>query len=172
MSINSLKFVEKISKCIYSHKTVNNTKIFDLLKKYNASDWKNYTYYQNNKYEQYSEAYLFNKTTKHKLKYFNNKMAYPELLKIDNNEIYKRELNIKIIRWDPFYSGCYHFHENNACYYKVLEGVLHETVNMEDTELTKVIEKNDIGFIHDRMGPHKIKNLIDDYSYSLHVYYK
>ena len=25
-------------------------------------------------------------------------MAYPEILKIDNDEIYKRELNIKIIR--------------------------------------------------------------------------
>ena len=32
MSINSLKFVEKISKCIYSHKTVNNTKYLIYLK--------------------------------------------------------------------------------------------------------------------------------------------
>ena len=173
MSFNSLKFIEKVSKCLTSYKNVtNNPKIFDLLKKYDASEWKNMTFYRNSKCEEYSEAYLINKINMHKFKYFYNTIQYSEIQRIYGNEKQDIDLIIKFIRWDPYYKGDYHFHDNNSCYYKVLEGALHETVRVENTELTKVIKKNDIGFIHDRMGPHKIKNLINDYSYSLHIYYK
>ena len=81
---------------------------------------------------------------------------------------------LKLIKWHPNYEGVLHGHNNQHCYFKLLEGSLNEVIVNTDSkrERERIYEINNIGYISDKIGQHKIKNLSNDYSYSLHVYFK
>ena len=138
--------------------------ITSILKAYIGDDWHNQEYTQRNKYEAYSEAYIF---TPYLLKTKYKDVVNPKT--ITNND-----LIVKLIKWDPNYEGLLHNHDNNYCYFKILKGELNETIvnSKLKNNLEKTHKKDDIGFICDSIGEHKIKNLSDDFSYSLHVYFK
>ena len=94
-----------------------------------------------------------------------NEYTYNKSIVYENNlfEIY-------IITWDILQKSQIHDHPKN-CFMKVLQGKLEEQkydIDLKNTSIT-VLQKDDISFIDDK-GYHKIKNIHDDVTVSLHVY--
>lgn len=80
--------------------------------------------------------------------------------------------DVLLLKWSPNCVSPIHDHPDNGCYLKVLYGNLLETLydkNVIKIGVTK-LEKGMINYIHNNIGYHSIKNLNDDWSYTLHVY--
>lgn len=164
--ITSLKELNKILfKGIFLSKYIDHSTIYAPLKSYIGNDWSNIEYYQRNKYEEYSEAFIFK----------NDIINNPYYKNLYKNEILNNHsLTLKLIKWHPYYEGQLHGHDNQHCYFKVLNGNLNETTINTNTDfkIEKSYNAQNIGYISDTIGQHKIKNLSKDFSYSLHVYFK
>ena len=152
-------------KSVFLSKHIEPSAIYNALKCYNGIDWQKQSYKQNNKYEKYYESviYILSVTPNHYI----HKMS-------QNAIIYNNNMLVKLIKWEPNYEGHFHNHDNHQCYYKVLDGALTETVKNEhiDQLYQRSYTPNMIGYISDNVGQHKITNISNDFSYSLHVYYK
>ena len=158
--ISSLKELNKILfKGVFLSKYIDHSTIYAPLKGYIGNDWSKLNYYQRNKYEEYSEAFIFT----------NNLIKKPYY---ENKPINNNSLILKLIKWHPNYEGQFHGHNNHHCYFKLLDGRLNEVISNANSEREKTYEVNSIGYISDKYGQHKIKNLSNDFSYSLHVYFK
>lgn len=158
--ISSLKELNRILfKGVFLSKYIDHSTIYAPLKGYIGNDWSKLNYYQRNKYEEYSESFIFTNDLIKK-PYYKNKPI--------NNNI----LVLKLIKWHPNYEGQFHGHNNHHCYFKLLDGNLNEVIVNANSEREKTYEVNSIGYISDKIGQHKIKNLSNDFSYSLHVYFK
>ena len=74
-----------------------------------------------------------------------------------------------LIRWDKDFESNFHNHPNNGCILKVIEGEIIEnrSIDNQSYQVTN-LKKDNIGFMHDILGSHKIKAL--DTSYTLHLY--
>ncbi len=90
--------------------------------------------------------------------------------KYNRNVLYRDELfEILVLVWDKNVESPVHDHPDNGCCLKILKGELKEIKfkkngNIEDN----YIKNNDISYIDNTIGIHKIKAL--DYTYSIHVY--
>lgn len=86
-------------------------------------------------------------------------------------------IEIFIIKWDKFAESCIHDHPEFGCIVKLLHGKLKEDV-YETTDhgikfcSTNMFNKNDIGYKESNKIIHKITNIHNDYSVSLHIYSK
>lgn len=152
-------------KSVFLSKHIESSAVYNALKCYNGIDWQKQTYKQNNKYEKYADSVIYSLCIKQ------NQC----ILGIQKNTlIYNNNMLVKLIKWEPNYEGHFHNHNNHHCYYKVLDGALNETVKNECSEqlYKRSYKPNMIGYISDTVGQHKIKNMSNNYSYSLHVYYK
>jgi hypothetical protein len=164
--ISSLKELNRfLFQGIFLSKHIDHNTIYAPLREYIANDWSKLKYYKKNKHEEYSELFIF-KNDLLQTSYYN------ELYK--NKTINNNSLVLKLIKWHPNYEGSLHGHNNQHCYFKLLNGSLSETIvnTNSEREITRTYEVNNIGYISDTIGQHKIKNLLNDYSYSLHVYFK
>jgi len=162
--ISSLKELNKILfKGIFLSKHIDHSTIYAPLRGYIANDWSRLNYYQKNKYEEYSELFIFKKNLIQKPYYKNI---------CENKSVYNNDLILKLIKWHPKYEGQFHGHNDYHCYFKILHGNLSENILKSYSEKEKIYEVNNIGYISDTIGQHKIKNLSNDYSYSLHIYFK
>ena len=86
-------------------------------------------------------------------------------LKIFQNDIFE----LILIKWDKDFSSIAHYHPHNGCVLKVLEGEITEDRYFNDELYKKtVLKKNDVGFMHDIMGSHKITAC--ETSFTLHLY--
>lgn len=114
-----------------------------LFKKYNGNDWKNYIDIQD-KNKNYNKVTIYS-TDKYEL---------------------------KLITWFPKKISPIHDHPNNGCILKLLEGQLKEYIYSLNLELInkQILNENEVGYIDNKIGLHKIVNLIDCFSYSLHLY--
>lgn len=86
--------------------------------------------------------------------------------------------NLLILAWSPGKSLAIHDHANAHCCMKILGGELveslydvpeqegHELVSRKHTSLYR----DQVGYIADNIGLHKISNPLDEVSYSLHLY--
>ena len=114
---------------------------------------------------------------------YKKKIYNKEILKTTENngyikmQIFKNNiLDCYLIFWEPYSKSPIHNHSNNGCNLKVLNGSLEETLyNLNtDGELklkkTSIIDKNNIGFIHNNMGVHSITNPNNYLVTSLHIY--
>ena len=66
---------------------------------------------------------------------------------------------LKLIKWYPNYEGRIHGHNNQHCYFKLLQGSLNEVIVNTNSEREQIYEINNIGYISDINGQHRIKNL-------------
>ena len=143
MNIN--KFIEifkEESKNLSVSNKLNN--YLDILKKIEGNDWE-----------------------KHKCKERNGKSYHKE--KIFCN----KHCDIFIITW--FGESVVHDHAENGCIFKLLEGKLGETVYKRINDKLTIINENiyynnDVGYIENKSGYHKIKNLNKAPSYSINIY--
>jgi hypothetical protein len=71
------------------------------------------------------------------------------------------------INWSIYSETPIHCHPKNGCLLKVVSGLLEET-KYNDKEIVSIYNKNDISYIDDSIGKHKIKALED--SISIHIY--
>jgi hypothetical protein len=91
----------------------------------------------------------------------NNKNEYNySKIKIFENSIY----DIYVIFWIGKTNVAFHDHSQNGCYYKVLDGMIEETIvnnnnNKNNINITKKLKGGDIGYIHNDIGLHKMNNI-------------
>ena len=83
---------------------------------------------------------------------------------------------ISLIRWNPNAITDIHHHPNVDCNLMVLKGTIQEEV-FKDTKENgsymqdiKALKQNQSSHINDSIGKHRIKNLSDTYSWSIHYY--
>ncbi len=88
---------------------------------------------------------------------FNRKLIY----RSDN-------LELLLISWKKEYSTNYHYHPENGCILRVLEGSLMEHVKLDDKIETNYYIMNNVSYMHDIKGSHKITAL--NQTFSLHLY--
>lgn len=86
--------------------------------------------------------------------------------------------NLLILVWSPNKSSAIHDHANAHCCMKVIKGSLKESLydvpSEEGHQLIPrqetILQRNEVGYIADTIGLHKISNPLDDYAVSLHLY--
>ena len=83
--------------------------------------------------------------------------------------------NISVIRWKPLVSTPIHNHNSKNCNFLVIKGKLQESVynKLKDGYYMinqKTISENQSSHINDSIGFHNIKNLSDNYTWSIHYY--
>ena len=175
--ISSLKNLNNILyKSIFYNQNTLPSAIYSALKSYSGVDWRSLEFTKYNIYDNYTEAHLFTNKSKNKILQFQTEDNQLVKYGTDNecNKNTDNDLIVKVIKWSPDYQGVFHHHTGLNCYYKILDGKIKETIKHKNSGLiTNNIHKlHGIGYINDNIGLHKIKNLSDDYTYSLHVYFK
>jgi predicted metal-dependent enzyme (double-stranded beta helix superfamily) len=104
---------------------------------------------------------------------------WKEYVKIDKNTHYKNQLfkneffEIFVITWNIDQKVNIHNHSKNGCWLKLLQGILQENIyNHNDLSLinNKILIKDNISFIDDKIGFHSIKNIGNEIATSLHIY--
>ena len=96
------------------------------------------------------------------------------------NQLYKKFsipfTNIRFIRWNPNAVTAIHHHHDVDCNFMVLKGIIQEEIFRELKEDgyymrdMKILKQNQSSHINDSIGKHRIKNLSDTYSWSIHYY--
>ena len=96
------------------------------------------------------------------------------------NKLYKKFsipfTNIRFIRWKPNAVTDIHYHPNVECNLMVLKGTIQEEIFKDLKESgyymqdRKVLKQGQSSHINDTIGQHKIKNLSDKYSWTIHYY--
>ena len=117
----------------------------------------------------------FNLIKNYKFNLNNYKSKFNSLININipnyyKHTLYKNEIfELILIRWDKGFESVLHKHPNNGCVLKVIEGQIIENRFFEN-ELyeRKILKTNNIGYMHNMLGSHKIKAL--ETSYTLHLY--
>ena len=122
----------------------NGKKLIDLtniLKKYKLSDWK--------KYVKVNEI-TYNREKVHTCDLF----------------------DIYIMTWDTGQKSLIHNHPENGCLLQVLQGSLYEELYDLNLNLIKkdLFETNNINYIDNSIGFHKIENIGIEIAVSLHIY--
>ena len=77
-----------------------------------------------------------------------------------------------LLVWHPYSYTALHNHKENGCLMKILEGnIIEQKISNEGKyPQTQELFKNDISYIHNTHGLHRIINNNSNYSYSLHIY--
>jgi len=80
--------------------------------------------------------------------------------------------DVYVIVWDKLGSSKIHDHSKNGCIFRIIEGILSEQIF--DKNLVRlrrrIFGKNIVGYIDNSNGYHKIMNILEKYSVSLHLY--
>lgn len=93
--------------------------------------------------------------------------------KYNRTLIYKNlHYEILILSWGKGATSKIHNHSLNGCIYKILFGKLQEKKYNKKIMLTgsKELSSGESGYIDNDIGYHKITNINDSISYSLHIY--
>ena len=87
--------------------------------------------------------------------------------------IYDHSLfDVYVIVWDKLGVSKIHDHGDNGCIFRIMKGILSEQIfNSELKRLSRrVLGQNIVGYIDNSNGYHKMRNILDEYSVSLHLY--
>lgn len=80
--------------------------------------------------------------------------------------------DVYVIVWNKLGASKIHDHSENGCIFRIIKGILSEQIF--DKNLVRlrrrVMGKDIMGYIDNSNGYHKILNILDDYSVSLHLY--
>lgn len=77
-------------------------------------------------------------------------------------------LELLLLSWKKDHSTEYHFHPENGCLLRILEGTLMENIKLDDNIKTNFYSQNNVSYMHDNKGSHKITALSQ--TFSLHLY--
>ena len=80
--------------------------------------------------------------------------------------------DVYVIVWDKLGSSKIHDHSENGCIFRVIEGILSEQIFDKNLVRIKrrILGKDIVGYIDNSNGYHKIMNILEKYSVSLHLY--
>ena len=89
-----------------------------------------------------------------------------------------KNYTLLLLCWNPHKSSPIHDHSGVQCHLRVISGKLHETLydwpeeKTEEMKLKKeiVLQPNEVSFINDTIGLHKVSNPYDEMAISLHLY--
>ena len=100
----------------------------------------------------------FKKRNKDIIKNYVNEYNYSKIKLFENSTF-----DIYVIFWFENSESPYHDHAEHGCFYKVLNGNLSENIlkneNKNENEIeSKILSKNNISYIDNYIGYHKIKN--------------
>jgi hypothetical protein len=96
-----------------------------------------------------------------------------------NNQGYKKIpiydhalFDVYVIVWNKLGVSKIHDHSENGCIFRIVKGILSEQIFNSDLKRLsrRVLGKDIIGYIDNDNGYHKIRNILDDYSVSVHLY--
>ena len=92
--------------------------------------------------------------------------------KYNRNTVFINEnLELVVITWLPNQHTTFHKHPKNGCIFKVLEGKITENlINLNDDKINSIYQKNDISYIDNLIGIHKMNNNFNKRCISLHIY--
>jgi len=117
-------------------------KVRNVLERYKGSDWKEHVFVETSSY-------------------------YKDLFYTSN------EFDIVVITWAKGHRGPIHNHPDNGCNVKVLEGsITEERYNTQTFEelCTSTYYKNNVMYIDDNLGYHRMCNTGDTCCITLHIY--
>lgn len=119
-------------------------------------------------------------------KYTSNEAHWGKFALADGSKGYTRNgivdingnANLLILVWLPGKGSAIHDHANAHCCMKILKGELSEFLydipNEEGHEMKPrqktVLGRNEVGYISDKIGLHRIANETNDFAVSLHLY--
>jgi len=155
-----IKTLCDLSKEIDKHISgLNHNQEFDLLnvrsilERYQGNDWLNYRPCEN-----CDKCQLTKK----------NYRRMPILLP----SLYSKRYDFYLLVWKPQVETGIHDHPENGCLLKVLDGEICEERYSSEGQMTKLtnLVPDDIGYMHNDIGYHKVMNLKDEVAYSLHIY--
>jgi hypothetical protein len=87
----------------------------------------------------------------------------------NRNIIYRsKNFELILISWKKDYETEYHSHPENGCLLRVLEGSLMENIKLDDTSKMNFFGQNNVSYMHNSKGLHKITALSQ--TFSLHLY--
>tara|TARA_Y200000002_G_C22581575_1_gene621105 strand:+ start:322 stop:801 length:480 start_codon:yes stop_codon:yes gene_type:complete len=113
-----------------------------ILKAYNSFDWKSYIKFDKDNYKK--------------------------------NLIYRNmDFEIFLVCWLPLQKTKIHNHSENGCLIRILEGEMNEIIyepKNKEIITTNNMYQNDIQYIDDKIGVHKMINTSDKNCISLHIY--
>jgi hypothetical protein len=95
-------------------------------------------------------------------------IVFEEFNQNKNNNIF----GMYLIAWNPFCHTSVHNHPEGGCLMKILDGSIKEQrfMNAESFSIVNSLNKDDISYIHDDIGLHRILNENNTTSYSLNIY--
>ena len=87
----------------------------------------------------------------------------------NRNIIYRsKNMELILISWQKDYESSYHLHPENGCLLRTLEGSLMENIKIEDDIKVNYYVCNNVSYMHNSKGSHKITALSQ--TFSLHLY--
>ncbi len=89
-----------------------------------------------------------------------------------NQNKYDNIFGMYLIVWNPFCHTSVHNHPEGGCLMKILDGNIKEQrfMNAESFSIVNTLNKDDVSYIHDDIGLHRILNENNSTSYSLNIY--
>lgn len=148
----------KINKHINNLHPQKKFKLLDikpLLEQYKGDDWMDY-------------KVKMNSTEKNYNNYKRMPIVFDELNQSINDNIF----GMYLIEWNSFCHTSVHNHPEGGCLMKILDGSIIEQrfMNAESFSTIEVFNTNDISYINDNLGIHRIMNDKIYNAYSLHIY--
>lgn len=114
---------------------------------------------------------------KYKILLEKKKKTYGHYSRIQLGETYINKkhnytLELFLLKWDKNSMTKIHNHSTYGCTMKIIEGSLKEYIYKNDMTFShnNIYNKNDVSYINNTIGYHRILNLNDKPSYSLHMY--
>ena len=95
-------------------------------------------------------------------------IIFEEFNQNKNNTIF----GMYLIAWNSFCHTSVHNHPEGGCLMKILDGSIKEQrfMNAESFSIINTLNKDDVSYIHDDIGLHRILNENNTTSYSLNIY--
>ena len=96
-----------------------------------------------------------------------------------NNQGYKKILiydhalfDVYVIVWNKLGVSKIHDHSKNGCIFRIVKGILSEQIFNKDLKRInrRILGKDIIGYIDNGNGYHKMRNILEEYSISIHLY--
>lgn len=76
-----------------------------------------------------------------------------------------------LLCWNPAQASDFHSHPSKGCLVKILQGRLEDELKLEDQDSQfRSHMTNDVFFISDKMGQHRVFNAQEEHAVSLHLY--
>ncbi len=84
------------------------------------------------------------------------------------------DMDMYLIIWNINAKTPIHDHSSNGCLLKVIQGLLKETLydtnDIKTSNAVRILTLGSTGYLHNSIGYHKVENIHNDLSLSIHIY--